>query len=79
MRFQFSLTTLLVCMTVLAMVAAISVAVPVHEHVVASPTGPPFDAVFGEFDWQRPPGLDEVLHRSILFGTPAVLVMLTAL
>ena len=79
MKLQFSLATLLVCTTVLAVVFATCATVPVHEHVVVSPTGPPFDAVFGEFDWQRTPGLDEVLQRSILFGTLAVLMMLTAL
>ena len=31
MKLQFSLATLLVCMTVLAVVAAISTAIPVHQ------------------------------------------------
>ena len=80
MKLQFSLATLLVCMTVLAVVCCIAAVIPVHESAVTSPSGPPFDLAFGPIvNLRRRPELNEVIQRVATFGLPAVGIAIVAL
>jgi hypothetical protein len=80
MKLQFSLATLLVCMTVLALVCCIAAVIPVHESVVTSPSGPPFESAFGPIvNLRRRPELSEVIQRATMFSLPAVGIAMVAL
>ena len=80
MKLQFSLATLLVCVTVLAVVCCIAAVIPVHEFAVTSPSGPPFDSAFGPIvNLRRRPELSEVIQRATMFGLPAVGIAIVAL
>ena len=77
MRFQFSLATLLVCMTVLAVVAAISTAMPVHQIVHSYATDEWSMGLTGEFD--RQPFVSEITFRLAWAGPLALAATLAAL
>ena len=69
MKLQFSLATLLVCMTVLAVVAAISARMPVWELLAEWLTPPRFahdGTVYQAINrsyWERPPHGAEIVLR----------------
>ena len=78
MKLQFSLATLLACMTVLAVVCAAAVGIPIRESGVSrmraglSPNGV---AIFtfkdtGAFD--RSPNGEEIACRNLIWGPPAI-------
>jgi hypothetical protein len=74
MKPQFSLATLLVCMTVLAVVAAISTAVPVQwtpaEALARRMTS---DGIFlSGWDPPRRANASEVIGRVAIWGLPAI-------
>jgi hypothetical protein len=77
MRFQFSLATLLVCMTVLAVVAALSVGVPFYMTTWIP------DRSFGDsggfFEISYPITGWEIARRFVLWGTPATAATLGTL
>ena len=80
-RFQFSLTTLITCITVFAVVSAVSVAAPVREkhmfHVILN-----YNDLGGVFQEQyvsrRATGL-EIAGRMMLWGPVAVAAVLSML
>ena len=89
MRFQFSLATLLVCMTVLAVVCALAVAVPVRQSFYFPDTeneGGPLPIGFFrqpiktiEYIYPRPPTAIDISWRVAVWGTPAVAATLGTL
>jgi hypothetical protein len=77
MRFQFSLATLLVCITVLAVVAAISIKIPVSgRELIPDPV--PFGLEVW-FPFSRPPKLVDIALRMALWGPVAVTATLAVL
>jgi hypothetical protein len=73
MRFQFSLATLLVCMTVLAVVIAICAAIPVTDFVN---TEDPFALAM---EIHRSPTLGEMAFRVSTWGVLAIANTIAAL
>jgi hypothetical protein len=76
MKLQFSLATLLVCMTVLAVVLSYSISKPVIEPLDYSNALGPF---WSDHDIARNPTLREVSFRFLCFGPPALIGTLAAL
>jgi hypothetical protein len=80
MKLQFSLATLLVCVTVLAVVCAVAVGIPVSEIVQEYPkwysSSPikPYNVAH-----PRPPTTSEIASRLALWGPPALAATLGAL
>jgi hypothetical protein len=81
MKLQFSLATLLVCMTVLAVVAAICALVKVHQDAVIDENHVGQTATFDEVSPEiiRLPNGTEFASRIFLWGPISVAVPLTAL
>ena len=80
MRFQFSLATLLVCMTVLAVVSAISAKMPVwlSVHRVTYENG--LNTTYADMVLvPKSPKLNDILWRSAFFGMPAIVASLGVL
>ena len=82
MKLQFSLATLLVGVTVLAVICAVAVAVHVHEILqLAGPyqygVNPPYQLYKFEFD--RAPHIAEIAWRMFVWGTPSVAATLAVL
>jgi hypothetical protein len=81
MKLQFSLATLLVCVTVLAIVAFFAGAVKVEE------PGQVWDLRISATDavksfhraYSRSPTANEIIARSAIWGTPAVIATLVLL
>jgi hypothetical protein len=72
MKLQFSLATLLICMTVLAVVAAIGTAFQVHYRTLGMMTG-------FIYEWSGPPSASELVWRIILWGPVAIAATLGVL
>jgi hypothetical protein len=82
MRIQFSLATLLICMTVLAVVCAAAVAFPVKEKImrttqVISPSG--IRVASTKVSDSRPPTGWDIMRRMTILGTPATAATLAVL
>jgi ABC-type Fe3+ transport system permease subunit len=77
MKLQFSLATLLVCVTVLAVVTAISTTIPVHQIVHTYATDEWSMQLSGEFD--RQPFVSEITFRVAWGGPLAVAATLAIL
>jgi hypothetical protein len=78
MRFQFSLATLLICVTVLAVVAGISIAVPVRD--LPDPNVMPgISQADSVVELPRRPSPVEVLERVLTWGIPALAATLGVL
>jgi hypothetical protein len=75
MNLQFSLATLMVCVTLLAAVCAFSVAIPVKETQVLYHPSPDGGIVSGPVWTSRSPNGSEIACRMVLFA-PATLVAL---
>jgi hypothetical protein len=82
MKLQFSLATLLVCTTVLAVVCAAAVSVPVHEteirpvlHLYLVPGPHPTDMI----ETHRPPTASEIATRLAWAGPLSIAATLVAL
>jgi hypothetical protein len=85
MRFQFSLATLLVCMTVLAVVCAVSVTLPVQQKVRDWVDPPRYSAV-GKMSQERhtvyrwrSPSIENITWRVIVWGPLAFAATLAML
>ena len=85
MKLQFSLATLLVCMTVLAVVAAISARMPVWELLAEwlnpprfAPGGTVYQAINRSY-WERPPHGAEIVLRLAIWGPVAIAATLGVL
>ena len=85
MKLQFSLATLLVCVTVLAVVCAIAAFVPVHESRVygmrasLSPNGiATITFIDAEFLNRSPTEL-EIVCRNLIWGPPSIAGILAVL
>src|SRR5436190_10482946 len=87
MKLQFSLATLLVCMTVLAVVCAMSVSVPVRAERYRSVelTNPPMREVtirtegrLVVYEYHRPPTVSEIALRIGWWGVPFLAATLAA-
>jgi hypothetical protein len=84
MKLQFSLATLLVCMTVLAVVCAAAVSMPVREPLLhwdqldagtkIISTDPPGPSII-----ERPPNFADTAIRLAIWGAPAIATTLSAL
>jgi hypothetical protein len=84
MKLQFSLATLLVCMTVLAVVCTIAISVPVHEKEFGITPPPPAGSPRGPYVWielpeTHPPTASAIASRLALWGPPAVAATLGVL
>ena len=86
MKLPFSLATLLVCVTVLAVVCAFAVTSPVYEKANGRMLPPGFESGGTTMDnfveisfWRRPPNNAEIARRFVLWGTPAIAVTLALL
>jgi hypothetical protein len=79
MKLQFSLATLLICMTVLAVVAAICSRVLITETLLPNPfqTPNPFEPDGPLIS--RPPTVGEIALRMSLWGPASIVVSLGAL
>ena len=67
MRFQFSLATLLVCLTVLEVVCAASVAIPIDE-IVQGPVYLIPKPVYESTEITRTPTVVEIVRRIAVWG-----------
>ena len=74
MKLQFSLATLLICMTVLAVVCAISIKIPAINMVIDPD---PFSSGFVPFS--RPPTLSEIAIRLAVWGPTTIAATLGVL
>ena len=81
MKLQFSLATLLVCVTVLAVVCALAVALPVNERTISktpgrslAPDGLP--VTYEMIHYRHKPTPWEVTARTALWGSPAIVLTL---
>ena len=78
MKLEFSLATLLVCMTVLAVVAAIAALMPVRESRVSGmrvilPQNGATGVMFNdEGVFNRPPTGEDIVARNTIFAPPAI-------
>ena len=79
MKFQFSLATLLICMTVLAVVCAICVKVDVVEQVAPQPGTLRAKFKNAMQTVVRHPTAPEVAWRMAMWGTPAIAATLAVL
>lgn len=87
MKLQFSLATLLVCVTVLAVVCAIAVTIPAHELVKAGTPGitaffngrPVYETYNSDRICPRLLTGWDIVTRVVLWGTPTIFVTLAAL
>ena len=77
MKLQFSLATLLVRMTVLAMVAALSVGLPMYKTTWL--TARQSDELGGLLEMAYPITAWEIVHRFVLWGPPTLATTLGAL
>jgi len=71
MKLQFSLTTLLVCMTVLAVVCAASIAIPMRE-VVQGPVYLIPKPVYESTEITRSPTVAETVRRIAIWSPAAI-------
>ena len=79
MKLQFSLATLLVCVTVLAVVCAVSAAIPIHERREIATSTPRYGTTEGLINLYRRPTTGEIALRIGLWGTPAIAATLGVL
>jgi hypothetical protein len=87
MKLQFSLATLLVCMTVLAVVCAVAAVIPVYEETVGKPVvtvetlphGGKRTIVSQEYSVCHRATLPNIAMRVALWGTPALAAALILL
>ena len=78
MRLQFSLATLFICTTVLAMVCAVCVAVPARDSVSLQ-VKDRVKIVYGKHAFIRPLTTSEIAQRLAIFGPASVAAALVVL
>ena len=81
MKLQFSLATLLACMTVLAVVAGVCEMVPVKnpDYGIVPSVGSKFPYMWIEPEIERKPTTNDFVNRFALWGPATVLFTLAAL
>jgi hypothetical protein len=87
MKLQFSLATLLICMTVLAVVCAVAAILPVYEETLGEPVvtaetlpdGAEHITEIQDYSESHRPTVTNIAMRVALWGTPTLAATLAAL
>ena len=79
MKLQFSLATLLVCVTVLAVVAAFAAGIQVHDMTEWQPIANSKHQMFQWTEFDRPPHVAEIARRMLIWGSPTLVATLAVL